>query len=206
MGVKPKDGDVGGSYYYDDAHGYENFIPEDGTVVYTIGHSTRELDEFVALLAENEIEMLVDVRSFPGSRKFPQFNKENLAEVLPEKGIEYKHIATLGGRRRVKKDSVNTVWRNKAFQGYADYMETEEFANGIRELLALAENDRTAIMCSEAVWWRCHRSMISDYLKAAVVKVLHIMDEGKLTEHPFTSAAKIVDGNLMYGPADEDET
>jgi uncharacterized protein (DUF488 family) len=190
-------------YYYDDAHGYETFIPGKDIVIYTIGHSTREFPELVDLLRENEIELVADVRSFPGSRKFPQYNKEDLMESFPAVGIEYRHLRGLGGRRSVRKDSENTVWRNKAFQGYADYMETIEFADGIKELLDIAEDETTAIMCSEAVWWRCHRSMISDYLKASGIEVLHIMEGGKVSEHPYTSAAKLVDGRLVYGPAVE---
>ena len=167
--------------------------------VWTIGHSTRELDEFIALLKENNIEALVDVRSFPGSRKFPQFNAENLAESLPSVGIEYIPFKQLGGRRKVSKDSPHTVWRHPAFRGYADYMDTEDFKKGINELLGLARQKRAAIMCSEAVWWRCHRSMISDYLKSIGVKVIHIMAPGKTEEHPYTSAVTILDGKLEYG-------
>jgi uncharacterized protein (DUF488 family) len=120
---------------------------------------------------------------------------------LIEKGIEYVPIKKLGGRRRAAPDSPNTVWRNAAFRGYADYMDTDEFKEGISELLKLARRRRTAIMCAEAVWWRCHRSMISDYLKASGVTVEHILDEKKNTIHPFTAAAKVEDGKLSYGPA-----
>jgi uncharacterized protein (DUF488 family) len=167
--------------------------------VWTIGHSTRELDEFIELLKENEIEALADVRSLPGSRKFPQFNAENLAESLPAAGIEYIPFKQLGGRRKVRKDSPHTVWRHLAFRGYADYMDTDDFKKGIDDLLQLARQKRTAIMCSEAVWWRCHRSMISDYLRSIGVTVIHIMAPGKTEEHPYTSAAKIVSGKLVYG-------
>jgi len=187
-------------YYYDDAHGYEPYKPREVLTIWTIGHSTREFEEFVRLLKENDIELLADVRSFPGSRKFPQFNKESLEVTLPENGIEYIHLKQLGGRRKVKPDSKNTVWRHEAFRGYADYMETDDFRTGMEDLIELAEEKRTAIMCSEAVWWRCHRSMISDYLKTAGVTVLHIMGEGKVVEHPFTSAARILDGHLTYHP------
>jgi uncharacterized protein (DUF488 family) len=189
-------------YYYDDAHGYEEYKTDSPLTIWTIGHSTREFEEFVSLLRENEIELLADVRSFPGSRKFPQFDKESLELTLPANGIEYVHLKQLGGRRKVKPDSKNTVWRNDAFRGYADYMETDDFRKGIDELIDLAEEKRTAIMCSEAVWWRCHRSMISDYLKAAGMSVLHIMAEGKMVEHRYTAAAKIADGRLNYGPGD----
>ena len=122
---------------------------------------------------------------------------------LPAAGIEYLHLKALGGRRSVRKGSQNTVWRNKAFQGYADYMETDEFRNAVAELARLAGEQRVAIMCAEAVWWRCHRSMIADYLKSKGVKVLHIMGRGHLVEHPYTSAAKLVAGVLAYGPADD---
>lgn len=166
--------------------------------MWTIGHSTRSLDEFIGLLRENSIEALADVRSLPGSRKFPHFNAEKLAESLPAAGIEYVPFKQLGGRRKVRKDSPHTVWRHPAFRGYADYMDTDDFKKGIEDLLDLARQKRTAIMCSEAVWWRCHRSMISDYLKSIGVKVIHIMAPGKTEEHPYTSAASIVDGRLAY--------
>jgi uncharacterized protein (DUF488 family) len=170
--------------------------------IWTIGHSTHDIDEFIALLAENRIEAVADVRSLPGSRKFPQFNAEDLAESLPAAGIEYMPFKQLGGRRKTRKDSPHTVWRHPAFRGYADYMDTEDFRRGIDDLLALARQKRTAIMCSEAVWWRCHRSMIADFLKAKGAKVVHVMRLGKTEEHPYTSAATIVDGVLEYGLAD----
>lgn len=166
--------------------------------IWTIGHSTRTLDEFIAMLRSFNIEMLVDVRSYPGSRKFPQFNKENLQESIPAAGITYLHIRELGGRRKVDPESKNTAWRHPAFRGYADYMETPYFKEGMDALTALAKKNRVAYMCSEAVWWRCHRSMISDYLKAEGWKVMHIMAEGKEQEHPYTSAASLVDGELNY--------
>ena len=139
---------------------------------------------------------------FPGSKRYPQFNKENLADSLGKIGIRYDHFPELGGRRRPNPDSQNTAWRNEAFRGYADYMETEEFRKGIDRLVGLAEKiGPTAIMCAEAVWWRCHRSLISDLLKTRGVEVIHILDKGKSELHPFTSAAKIVNGRLSY--ADE---
>ena len=170
----------------------------DGLKIWTIGHSTRSLDEFLGLLKKNEIEAVADVRSFPGSRKFPHFNAESLAQSLPAAGIEYVPFKQLGGRRKVRKDSPHTVWRHEAFRGYADYMDTDDFDKGIAELMTLARQKRTAIMCSEAVWWRCHRSMISDKLKSLGVTVEHIMD-GKNVLHPYTSAARLVDGELRYG-------
>jgi len=142
--------------------------------------------------------VLVDVRMFPGSRRYPQFNRAALAESLAEMGIEYKHEARLGGRRTPRADSHNTAWKNASFRAYADYMETDEFKSAVEELLELARDARVAVMCAEAVWWRCHRSLISDYLKAAGHTVIHILNETKTEPHPFTSAARIVDGKLSY--------
>jgi uncharacterized protein (DUF488 family) len=166
--------------------------------LWTIGHSTRPIGELIEALRSFEIKVLADVRSFPGSRRYPQFNREQLKVALAEAGIEYQHFPELGGRRRVRPDSYNIAWRNKMFRGYADYMETDEFRGGIARLLEVARTRRTAIMCAEAVWWRCHRSLISDYLKAKGVEVTHIMATGKSEAHPFTSAARIVKGELSY--------
>jgi len=166
--------------------------------IWTVGHSTRGGEEFVEILLAHGVEVLVDVRTYPGSRRYPQFNRDALAVSLKEKGIEYKHEARLGGRRKPRADSHNSAWRNEQFRGYADHIETEEFKNGVRELLELAAGKRVAIMCAEAVWWRCHRSLISDYLKAKGHEVVHILDQKKTEEHPFTSAARIVDGELSY--------
>lgn len=186
--------------------------------IWTIGHSTREIDTFISLLGENGIKLVADVRMFPGSKRYPQFNKENLERSLGEHGIGYEHFPELGGRRKAKPDSRNTAWRNESFRGYADYMETKEFRNGIKRLLDLATQGaaawavagfkhdgleavtpcRTAIMCAEAVWWRCHRSLVSDFLKARGIEVIHILDLGKSEPHPFTSAARIVNGELSY--------
>jgi len=166
--------------------------------IWTIGHSTRSLDEFVELLSREKIEAVADVRSYPGSRRFPHFNIETLKPALAENGVDLVWIKQLGGRRRARPDSPHTVWRNAAFRGYADYMETEGFAEGSAALIELAAIKRTAIMCSEAVWWRCHRSMISDKLKSLGVTVEHIMD-GHNVVHPYTAAARIVGGELVYG-------
>ena len=171
--------------------------------IYTIGHSTRKLDEFISLLQIVSIEMLADVRSYPGSRRYPHFNKENLAKELPLKNILYTHIPGLGGRRKSFLQSKNTTWKNEAFRGYADYMETDEFKKGIEELENIGCSYQTAFMCSEAVWWRCHRSMIADYLKAEGWKVLHILSDKKVEEHPYTAPAKIVDGKLSYRTAQQ---
>lgn len=172
--------------------------PESSKVIWTIGHSTHSLEEFIVMLQSFNVEHLVDVRRFPGSRKFPQFNKDNLEISLPENNIQYTHLENLGGRRKVKSDSKNTTWRNASFRGYADYMETEEFSESMEKLKNLASKKPTAFMCSEAVWWRCHRSMVSDLLKAQAWEVMHIMAVDKANEHPYTQPAKIVDGKLSY--------
>ena len=169
--------------------------------IWTIGHSTRTIDDFISLLEENEIKLLADVRSLPGSKRYPQFNREALAESLNASGIRYEHFPELGGRRKTKPDSRNTAWRNASFRGYADHMETEEFHKGVERLLDLAsETGPAAIMCAEAVWWRCHRSLISDYLKACGIGVMHILGKDKIETHPYTSAACIVNGKLSYEP------
>jgi uncharacterized protein (DUF488 family) len=166
--------------------------------IWTVGHSTRSAEEFIEILRARGIEILLDVRTFPGSRRYPQFNREALRESLTKVGIEYRHEPRLGGRRSPRPDSHNTAWRNAQFRGYADHMETDEFKQGVRELLELASNKRVAVMCAEAVWWRCHRSLIADYLKTGGHEVVHILDATKTEEHPFTSAARIVDGELSY--------
>jgi uncharacterized protein (DUF488 family) len=166
--------------------------------VWTVGHSTRSGEEFGKILLAHEIKVLVDVRSFPGSRRLPQFNRDALAASLVNLGIEYRHEPRLGGRRKPRADSHNTAWKNASFRAYADHMESEEFRRGVEELLEVAANERTAVMCAEAVWWRCHRSLIADYLKAEGHTVLHIINQSKTEEHPFTSAARIVKGKLSY--------
>ena len=167
--------------------------------IWTIGHSTRAIDDLILLLEENKIKLLADVRAWPGSKRYPQFNKEALAESLTARGISYEHFPELGGKRKSKPDSRNTAWRNASFRGYADYMETEQFQKGIESLLNVAEETGpTAIMCAEAVWWRCHRSLIADYLKVRGVEVLHILGPNKTEPHPYTSAARIVVGELSY--------
>ncbi len=172
-------------------------------IIWTIGHSTRTLEELVQMLHSFKIELVADIRSYPGSRRYPQFNKEALEISLPEKHIQYIHLKALGGRRKVSPDSKNTAWRHAAFRGYADYMETDEFKQGIKKLEDLALKQRTAYMCAEAVWWRCHRSMVSDYLKVHQWTVMHIMAVGKEEEHPYTAPAKIINGELSYEKGDE---
>jgi uncharacterized protein (DUF488 family) len=170
--------------------------------IWTIGHSTRSLDELVDLLRAQQIEAVADVRHYPGSRRLPHFNRDALAEALPAAGIEYHHFVSLGGRRRPAADSPNTAWRSEQFRGYADYMETDEFRTGAQALLELAATRPTAMMCAEAVWWRCHRSLVADWLKVRGHEVLHIVGPRKVEPHPYTSAASIVDGRLSYAGPD----
>ena len=169
--------------------------------IWTIGHSTRPIEVFVALLRWQHIELVVDVRRFPGSRLHPQFNSGPLAKSLASHGIDYRSAPELGGRRTPRRDSRNTAWRNASFRGYADYMETPEFGTALDTLLSEAAGRRTTIMCAEAVWWQCHRSLIADALKVRGVEVLHTLDGPKLAEHPYTAAARVVNGRLDYGSA-----
>jgi uncharacterized protein (DUF488 family) len=172
------------------------------TEIWTIGHSTRSIEEFIGLLQANQIQALVDVRRFPGSRRHPQFGQVQLSAALAQVGIEYLHLPELGGRRTAQPNSPNTAWRNAAFRGYADYMSTEAFPAAIDRLLRLAEIKRTVIVCAEALWWQCHRSLIADYLKAAGHNVWHIMSANKVQLHSFSGAARLVNGRLSYREAD----
>jgi uncharacterized protein (DUF488 family) len=147
------------------------------------------------------LQAVADVRRFPGSRKHPQFGQDALSASLAQVGARYVWLPALGGRRRPKPDSTNTVWRNASFRGYADYMETEEFAGGMCALLELCKEQRTAVMCAEAPWWRCHRALIADVLRVRGVEVVHILDARTSARHPYTSAARIVEGRLTYAPA-----
>ncbi len=176
-------------------------MPADPATIWTVGHSTRTLEQFVGLLGEYRIEAIADVRRFPGSRRYPHFANEAMATSLPAHGIAYQWVPKLGGRRKVQPDSPNTAWRNASFQGYADYTSTAEFAEGLAELLKLANTKRTAMMCAEIVWWRCHRSIVSDVLKLRGIEVVHIIDGKHTTVHPYTSAAHVVDGELSYAGA-----
>jgi uncharacterized protein (DUF488 family) len=166
----------------------KHFSHKSSRTIWTIGHSTRTGQEFLNLLTSYRVEILVDVRRYPGSRKYPQYNIPALVESLANANINYQHIEALGGRRKPKSDSHHTVWRNDAFRGYADYSDTDEFKEGMQQLTAIAAQHRTAYMCSEAVWWRCHRCIISDVLKAEGWTVMHIMGDGIAKEHPFTAA------------------
>ena len=166
--------------------------------LWTIGHSTRPIEVFVALLISNAISRLVDVRSYPGSRRFPQYGKAALSTTLAAAGIDYHHLAQLGGRRPPLPHSKNIAWQNPSFRAYADYMESEDFKKGIEELRDFAREKQTAIMCAEALWWRCHRGLIADHLKANGSLVTHIIDGLHTEIHPYTAAAKIIDGELSY--------
>jgi len=168
--------------------------------VWTVGHSTRSFDEFLELLRAHRIEAIADVRRFPASRRYPQFNEDAMRQALANAGIAYAWMPDLGGRRKPRPDSHNTAWRSDQFRGYADYMETKPFRLAMERLVALAREKRTAIMCAEAVWWRCHRGLIADSLKAAGASVRHIVDARKTEEHPFTPAARLIDGRLSYTP------
>ena len=169
--------------------------------IYTIGHSTRELPELISALKAHGIKTLVDIRAFPMSRRLPHFNRESLEKALPESGISYVWMSALGGRRkRQTKDSPNTGLRNDSFRNYADYMLTLEFQNGIDELLRVAANGPTAIMCAERVYFRCHRMLVSDFLTAHGREVLHIDNEKPARPHKLTAEAQLVDGKLIYGP------
>jgi uncharacterized protein (DUF488 family) len=177
----------------------------DPAKLYTIGHSTRTLDDFIELLKREGVAHLVDVRAFPTSARHPHFNQKNLAESLPDKGIRYTHFPALGGRRKVRRDSHNTLWRNAGFRGYADYMETREFGEALDDLLALASRERIAIMCAEAVPWRCHRSLISDAAVARGAKVFHIMDAGA-EAHRLTSFGRVDEvGQVHYDVAPQSD-
>jgi uncharacterized protein (DUF488 family) len=166
--------------------------------IWTAGHSTRGLNDFTVMLSAYGIHAVADVRRFPASRKYPHFSQEYLSASLSSVGVEYLHIPELGGRRRPHPDSRNTVWRNESFRGYADHMETSQFRSGVESLVELARRKNTVIMCSEAVWWRCHRALIADFLKVRGVNVAHILSREKISDHPYTSAARIIGGRLSY--------
>ncbi|HEV8580745.1 MAG TPA: DUF488 domain-containing protein [Thermoanaerobaculia bacterium] len=167
--------------------------------VFTIGHSTRTIAELLQLLAEHGIEVLVDVRRYPGSRRHPQFSRAALAASLAGAGIEYVHEPDLGGRRAARPDSQHTAWRVEAFRGYADYMETAEFAAALERLMRRAAETPTAILCAEAVPWRCHRRLISDALAARGIEVLHILGPGHAGPHELDPNARVLPGGrLLY--------
>jgi uncharacterized protein (DUF488 family) len=166
--------------------------------LWTVGHSTRPVNEFIALLQAHEILQLADVRSIPRSRHNPQFNQDQLPELLKTAGIQYVHVPALGGLRHARRDSINTAWRNTSFRGFADYMQTSEFAAGLTELIRLARNGRTAIMCAEAVPWRCHRSLIADALLVHGARVEEIVGAGKTRPHKLTPWASVSGERITY--------
>lgn len=166
--------------------------------LWTIGHSTREWDEFAAMLREAGIACLVDVRRFAGSRRNPQYSPSAMAPALETEGIEYLPMPELGGRRKPHADSPNGAWRVAAFRGYADYMATDAFVQARKGLQQLAGDRRCAVMCAEAVWWRCHRRLIADDFSMRGWEVLHLMALGKTQSHPVNADARMVDGVLRY--------
>lgn len=168
--------------------------------VFTVGHSTRTLEEFVRLLKAHSIATVIDVRTVPRSRHVPQFNKETLPASLLREGIAYAHLSGLGGLRHPKKDSANLGWRNASFRGFADYMRSPEFEAGIRKLLAFSKKGGIAIMCAEAVPWRCHRSLISDALLARGIPVLHVISASDARPHALTPFAKVSGTSVTYPP------
>ena len=167
------------------------------TTLYTIGHSTRTLDDLLALLEREGIRSLTDVRTFPGSRRYPHFNRETLAAALEARSIGYAHAPALGGRRRPRADSRNVAWRNEGFRGYADYMESDEFTGALDALLAAASRSLTTVMCAEAVPWRCHRSLIADAALARGARVVHVLD-ARSAEHVLTSFARVEGDRVRY--------
>jgi uncharacterized protein (DUF488 family) len=167
--------------------------------VLTIGHSNQPLDRFLVLLAQHRIEALVDIRRFPGSRKQPHFNRDHLAAALPKSGVEYHWLEALGGRRHQQRDeSPNLGLENKGFRNYADYMLTDEFREGVEQLLEVARQKRTAILCAEGLFWQCHRRLVSDFLVANGVTVQHITPSGELRPHRLTEGAMIENGRVTY--------
>jgi uncharacterized protein (DUF488 family) len=175
-------------------------------LAYTIGHSTRSLADFIAALESVPVAAVADIRRFPRSRRHPHFNAENLAPVLEARGIAYRPFPALGGRRQARQDgkpSPNTYWREAAFRNFADYAETEEFRAAFAELKALAAAHPTAILCAEAVWWRCHRRIVADYLIAAGFSVEHVFDRDKREAALLTpGAAPRADGTILYAGAE----
>ncbi|MFO7966646.1 MAG: DUF488 domain-containing protein [Archaeoglobaceae archaeon] len=167
-------------------------------LVFTIGHSTRSLEELVELLKAHDIQEVIDVRTLPGSKHNPQFNKEGLAEFLKKHKIDYVHMKSLGGLRKPSKDSVNTGWKASSFRGFADYMQTSKFLSAIETLIEIAKNKRLALMCAEAVPWRCHRNLIADALVVRNVRVEHIISASEVKDHKMTSFARVDNTSITY--------
>jgi uncharacterized protein (DUF488 family) len=172
--------------------------------LYTIGHSTRTLDELVGLLREHGVTLLADVRTSPGSRRMPHFGKAALAADLPPRGIEYVHVPELGGLRRARPDSANTGWRNASFRGYADHMADADFAEAVDRLVEWGRDRDVAVMCAEAVPWRCHRSLLTDALLVRGLDVTHVIGPGRTQPASLTPFARVEDGRITYpGPVQE---
>jgi uncharacterized protein (DUF488 family) len=166
--------------------------------VWTVGHSNRTEEAFISVLLAHEIELVVDVRRFPGSRRLPHFSSEALERSLGNAGVAMRWLPSLGGRRTPRKDTPNTAWRVAGFRGYADHIESEEFADGLFELVLLAYGLRTTVMCAEVLWWQCHRRLISDVLVSLGVTVLHIRDDAEPEAHRIAAPGRLVDGQLTY--------
>lgn len=173
-------------------------MPSGPFVLWTIGHSTRTIDQFLGLLQNHGIQILADVRTIPFSRRNPQFNQDSLAKSLQEAGIQYRHLPGLGGRRKSQPDSKNTGWRNEGFRGYADYMQNKRFWDALEDLMAIAQGLSVVIMCAEAVPWRCHRTLISDAMVGRGWTVRHIISANSFQTHTLTPFAKIEKGRLTY--------
>ncbi|MBV8335965.1 MAG: DUF488 domain-containing protein [Alphaproteobacteria bacterium] len=168
--------------------------------IFTLGHSTLPIEQFLAVLASYGIERLVDIRTIPRSRHNPQFNETAVAEKIHERGLEYVHFKALGGLRRPRKDSPNTGWRNEGFRGFADYMQTEEFQEALATLIRMSREKRTAIMCAEAVPWRCHRSLVADALSVHGIPVVEILSESSWRRHQLTPFARVEGTRVTYPP------
>ena len=175
-------------------------------VVLTVGHSTRAQDAFIALMQAHAVKQLADVRTIPRPRHNPQFNRERIASALQKAGIRYVHMKALGGLRHPLSNSLNTGWHNASFRGYADYMQTREFAQGLRRLMRMAKTKRTAIMCAEAVPWRCHRALIGDALLAHGYAVEEIQSLKRTRPHVLTPWARVVGSKITYPPAERGKT
>jgi uncharacterized protein (DUF488 family) len=167
-------------------------------VIYTVGHSTRTADEFLALLRAHGVQLVADVRTVPRSRRHPQFTRETLARFLDTQAIGYEHYPALGGLRKPRRDSVNTGWRHPAFRGYADHMESDQFQRALDDLVRIASVQSTAIMCAEAVWWQCHRRLLADALLVRGVPVRHILSEAEAKPHELSEFARASDGRVTY--------
>jgi uncharacterized protein (DUF488 family) len=182
----------------------ENHAGSAPALILTVGHSDRPLEQFLDLLHAHSITLVVDVRKMPRSRRNPQFNRDSLPLTLGESGIRYVDLPSLGGLRRRKPDSPNGGWRNRSFQGYADYMLTPEFEQGLNELLELSRGERAVLMCAEAVPWRCHRSLIADALTMRGIRVEHILGEGSTRRHTLTPWATVEGTRIIYPPTEEE--